>query len=368
MNRLKWYEDLLASGGLTSDIRQQQVAELLDEFAEQLLDTPNKSFFSRQQKKVPKGVYLYGGVGRGKTLLMDGFYQNLTKLKKRRVHFHSFMRDFHRQMQEYKGTVKSSKQDSLQLIANDIANECEVLCFDEFHISDIADAMILYRLLQELLNNGVTFVMTSNYHPQDLYPNGLARHLFVPAIKLIMDSFVVFALNGEKDYRQLSLSDGEVYFHPNDANSQSKMNAIFDGIACGIILDENLTLQRRELRAIRCSSNAVWFDFATLCKGNRSQADYLELTMRFSYLFLSGMPQLDDLNITDAVRRFTWLVDILYDSKLRLVINADVPFTELYGTNGNTKNTTVMRESQRTLSRLVEMQSSAYLNAESTSQ
>ena len=425
-----WYEELISAGKINPDARQKEAVAILHDFANKLSTTSNSTssfrfsparffssaFFSAGKKSSPAtGVYLYGKVGRGKTLLMDGFFLTLPLQKKKRVHFHSFIRHFHDEMQAYSKIVdevdggsahklgkelgnksgdrdtnknshknpsrNSSKKhakatdDALVKVAKDLAAECDVLCFDEFHISDIADAMIMSRLLEQLLALGVSFVMTSNYHPQELYPNGLARHLFVPAINLIMQRFTVFAVDGDDDYRQLSLRDGDVYFYPLDDTTNNKMTELFDRIACGINLTAQVVLQGRQVEAVRRSSDAVWFDFATLCQGDRSQVDYLRLADRFGMVFLSAVPQLNKPQLADAARRFTWLVDILYDRKIGLVISAAVPTQQLYGGGGSGESGGggagsggggefgAGGESGRTLSRLTEMQSSAYLQS-----
>ena len=427
-----WYEELISTGKINPDARQKEAVAILHDFANKLSTTSKSAssfrfsparfsparFFSSAGKKSPPatGVYLYGKVGRGKTLLMDGFFLTLPLQKKKRVHFHSFIRHFHDEMQahskiveevdggsahksgeelgkeagkelgkesgngdtnknSHKNTSRNSSKkhakatdDALVKVAKDLAAECDVLCFDEFHISDIADAMIMSRLLEQLLALGVSFVMTSNYHPQELYPNGLARHLFVPAINLIMQRFTIFAVDGDDDYRQLSLRDGDVYFYPLDDTTNNKMTELFERIACGINLTAQVVLQGRQVEAVRRSSDAVWFDFATLCQGDRSQVDYLRLADRFGMVFLSAVPQLNKPQLADAARRFTWLVDILYDRKIGLVISAAVPTQQLYGgaklgESGESGGGDAGGESGRTLSRLTEMQSSAYLQS-----
>ena len=401
-----WYEELISTGKINPDTRQKEAVAILHDFANKLSTTSKSTssfsfsparflsslfparFLPTAGKKSPPatGVYLYGKVGRGKTLLMDGFFLTLPLQKKKRVHFHSFIRHFHDEMQAHSKIVDEvdggsvhklgkAQDDALVKVAKDLAAECDVLCFDEFHISDIADAMIMSRLLEQLLALGVSFVMTSNYHPQELYPNGLARHLFVPAINLIMQRFTVFAVDGDDDYRQLSLRDGDVYFYPLDDTTNNKMTELFDRIACGINLTAQVVLQGRQVEAVRRSSDAVWFDFVTLCQGDRSQVDYLRLADRFGMVFLSAVPQLNKPQLVDAARRFTWLVDILYDRKIGLVISAAVPTQQLYGGaklgesggggagSGGGGEFGAGGESGRTLSRLTEMQSSAYLQS-----
>ena len=362
-NVLDWHRGLVASGKLDANPRQDELARQLSDLAAEL-EQPQKSgiFKSHKKKFAKQGIYVHGKVGRGKTLLLDGFFLSLTKVKKKRVHFHSFMRHFHEQMQGYtESKDKDMKQDGLEIIAADLAKECRVLCFDEFHISDIADATIMARLLKELMKHGVKFVMTSNYHPQDLYPNGLGRHLFVPAIKLIMDKLLVFALDTEQDYRQLSLGDGESYFHSDEEQDLRKMHSIFDKIACDIELEPQVVLQGRSIKAIRRTSDAIWFSFAELCGGPRSQLDYLRLAERFHTIFLSGLPQLTRREQSEAARRFSLLVDVLYDRKIRLLVSGEVPLLEIYGKDrSKPPSYPGMSEHVRTLSRLIEMNSADY--------
>ena len=358
MSVIKWYKDLVEDGSLLEDEEQLQAAKILNDFAAELTKSPRRrSFLGRHNKDTsPKGVYIYGEVGRGKTLLMDGFFLNLEVEKKKRVHFHSYMRHFHEKMREIAQSDK--KEEAIKQIAAEFEKEYRVLCFDEFHISDIADAMIMASMLKEMLKRNVKFVMTSNYHPDSLYPNGLARHLFLPAIKLIMDNFIVLDLDAKQDYRQLSLSDGDLYFYPHNKDIDKRMNKMFDKIACGIVIKPEVTIQGRKVQAIRRTSDAIWFSFVGLCQGARSHLDYLRLAERFSTIFLSDVPQLTTTKLAEASRRFTWLVDILYDRKVVLVMSAAVPLRELYGELGNSA---MHDERHRTISRLKEMQSSAYL-------
>lgn len=363
-----WYNQLVAQNKITEDALQLEAVKILHSFAEQLNYPPQRKrgwLFSRKKENSPQGLYIHGKVGRGKTLLMDGFYLSLPDIPKKRVHFHSFVRHFHRQMNEYKN--KAANNNALSLIADDLAKECRILCFDEFHISDIADAMIMKELLQQLINRGVRFVMTSNYAPTELYPNGLARHLFIPVIKIIENDFTVLMLDGPSDYRQLLLGNSEVYLSPNNDENKDKMLNIFDKIACGIYLDKQVIVQGRNLNAVSRTSDAIWFTFADICQAARSQIDYLRLAERFGTIMISDVPQLSRIELAEASRRFTWLVDVLYDRKIKLVLTAAVPLNELYATNKNkcepNKGKT-MDESGRTLSRLREMQSSSYMKVQ----
>lgn len=355
---IDWYQDLVKSGILQADAQQAAVVEILASFGKSLLkDDPGDDWRGKLQQWLnsdivtaeKRGIYLYGGVGRGKSFLMDGFYLNLPLEKKMRVHFHQFMRHLHADMKE-----NEQRHDPLLHVADNIIARTELICFDEFHVSDITDAMILGRLLQRLLEGGVRFVMTSNYPPAGLYPNGLARDRFLPAIALLEQHLHIVPLDGDKDYRQDVLADQPAYFTPwRDQDCRQAMQALFDELACGIVLQKNIKLSGRQVQAVARTSDCIWFDFDALCRQARSQTDYLQLADRFSTLFVSAVPRLDADDLAEAARRFTWLVDILYDARVRLILGAETPLADLYGDKEG-------GESGRTLSRLLEMQSAGY--------
>ncbi|MGU9951570.1 MAG: cell division protein ZapE [Gammaproteobacteria bacterium WSBS_2016_MAG_OTU1] len=360
---IAWHQELVQDGVLFADTRQTQAVAQLQSFADNVLSAPANAttnggllsrFFARPPDKnnTPRGIYLHGGVGRGKSFLMDGFYLQLQMEKKMRAHFHQFIRRFHEDMKKHKG-----EKESLIAIADNISAQFDIVCFDEFHVSDIADAMILGRILSRLFDNGTNMIMTSNYAPSQLYPNGLARDRFLPAIAMLEQQMEVFALDGEEDYRLRHIADeGKVYFEPHDEVVQKRLQNLFDVLACGISLPPSIKIDGRKILAEARSSDAIWFSFSQLCSGAVGQGDYLNLAGRFATIMLSEVPQLDDPNIAEAVRRFTWLVDILYDQRVTLIISAQTPLNELYGNSGG-------GESGRTLSRLIEMQSAEYWGA-----
>jgi cell division protein ZapE len=271
--------------------------------------------------------------------------------RKTRLHFHEFMREVHRELEELKG-----RADPLDELALRIAKRYRLICFDEFHVSDIADAMILYRLLDKLFENGVQFVMTSNYAPDTLYPDGLHRDRMLPAIELIKEKVDVINVDAGVDYRQRTLAQVEVYHTPLGAAADKALRDAFARLAA--VPDESpiLHIEKRELKALRRADGVVWFDFATLCGGPRSQNDYLELASRFHAVILSGVPQMSARMASEA-RRFTWLIDVFYDHKVKLLMSAAVPAEQLY-VDGPMAN-----EFTRTVSRIVEMQSKEYLDA-----
>ena len=298
---------------------------------------------------VPRGLYLWGGVGRGKSFLMDSFYACVPLKRKTRVHFHAFMRDVHEELKSHKREV-----DPLAAVAAHIARRWRLVCFDEFHVSDIADAMILGRLLTALFAAGVVFVMTSNYPPEGLYPNGLQRQNFVPTIGLLREWLDVVEVDGGVDYRLRALEHVNAYLVPAGPAADAALDDAFDAMRNGPDEPVKLAIEGRTLTARRCAGSAVWFDFAALCDGPRSQRDYLELAQRFAVLFLSDIPVLTAAQ-GDVARRFTWLVDILYDHRVKLVASAAAPAAALYAAGPNAQ------EFPRTVSRLAEMRTHEYM-------
>ncbi|MGB2818713.1 MAG: cell division protein ZapE [Burkholderiaceae bacterium] len=300
---------------------------------------------------VPRGVYLWGGVGRGKSFLMDAFYAAVPVLRKTRLHFHEFMRSVHRELDEVKGTAEP-----LDEVARRIARRHRLICFDEFHVSDIADAMILHRLLVRLFDLNVGLVITSNYAPDDLYPDGLHRDRLLPAIELLKERLDIVHVDGGIDYRQRAMEHIDAYLTPWGADAEAKLVAAFDRIAEVDDEDPLLEIESRRIRARRRAGGVVWFDFVVLCGGPRSHTDYLEIATQFHTVLLSNIPCMSAGQASEA-RRFTWLVDVLYDHRVKLLASAEAPPEQLY-TAGVLSN-----EFARTSSRLVEMQSREYLES-----
>jgi cell division protein ZapE len=298
---------------------------------------------------LPKGVYMWGGVGRGKSFLMDCFFQSVPLTRKTRLHFHEFMREVHRELQELKGTVNP-----LDELGRRIARRYRLICFDEFHVADVTDAMVLQRLLDAMFANRVSIVTTSNFHPDGLYPNGLHRDRILPAIALLKARLEIVNVDAGTDYRQRTLERVDLYHTPLSAAAEAAMAATFDQLAEARDEDPLLHIEHREIRAKRRAGGVVWFDFATLCGGPRSQNDYLELATQFHTLMLSGVPLMPPRMASEA-RRFTWLVDVLYDRRVKLVMSAAAEPEQLY-TEGP-----LAHEFPRTASRLREMQSSGFL-------
>lgn len=348
------YEAVLRLRGFASDPAQQKAAERLQALYYDLLSfkVGRKKALRRifAPPKLPRGVYFWGGVGRGKSFLMDCFYDTVPYVRKRRVHFHAFMQEVHAQLKALKGET-----DPLIKVAEQIATSYRLICFDEFHVSDIADAMILRRLLEALFAHGVVFVMTSNYPPEKLYPGGLQRENFLPAIALIQSNIDVLQVDAGVDYRLRTLDQLDIYHHPIDAATRQRMTDYFTSIegSEGVANDEVEILGRR-IPSLRRGRGVIWFDFKSLCGGPRSQNDYLELARAYHTLLLSDVPYMSPAMSSEA-RRFTWLIDILYDHKVKLIITADCEPAALY-TEG-----TQSGEFFRTVSRLTEMRSRDYL-------
>jgi cell division protein ZapE len=347
------YRQSLARRGFVSDPAQWRAVERLQRLYEEwtAYKARRNTAWKRMLVKppLPKGVYLWGGVGRGKSFLMDAFYLCVPLVRKRRVHFHHFIREVHRELDELKGA-----EDPIAALAERTARRWRLICFDEFHVSDIADAMILGRFLERVMDRGVEFVMTSNYHPDRLYPNGLQRERFLPAIELIKNRLDVLEVDNGTDYRRLKMERVKVYHSPLGAASEREMARIFAELADVEDEHQPLDVEGRRIVYRRRAGGLVWFDFAALCGGPRSYADYVDLASRFHTVLLSGVPRMSPKN-ADAARRFTWLVDVFYDARVKLVVSAEAPPHELYVDGVNSA------EFARTESRLIEMQSKDYL-------
>ena len=298
---------------------------------------------------IPRGVYMYGGVGRGKSFLMDCFFQSVPLTRKTRLHFHEFMREVHRELQDLKGTVNP-----LEELGRRVARRFRLICFDEFHVADVTDAMILHRLLESLFAHRVSIVTTSNFHPDGLYPNGLHRDRILPAIELLKSRLELINVDAGTDYRQLTLQGIAMWHSPLGDAAEAALERAFEQLAEARDEEPVMQIEHRALRAVRRAGGVVWFDFRTLCGGPRSQNDYLELASRFHTVLLSNVPQMSPRMASEA-RRFTWLVDVLYDRRVKLLVSAQVPPEALY-TEGP-----LVHEFPRTVSRLREMQSAEFL-------
>jgi cell division protein ZapE len=350
---LEYYQEALARRGFVADEAQYAAVQRLQRTYEQWVEYKARRSTALRRMVIrpplPRGAYLWGPVGRGKSFLMDSFYLTVPLVRKRRVHFHHFMRDIHREMELLKG-----REDSLDAVAWRVAKRYRLICFDEFHVADIADAMILGRLLQRTMDRGVVYCMTSNYSPDDLYPNGLQRERFLPTIALIKDRLDVVPLAGPVDYRRRALEQVKVYHTPLGSEAERALEETFAQIADVAEEFHELDVEGRVIAYRRRAGGVVWFDFDVLCGGPRSQLDYLDLAKRFHTIIVSGVPRMSARQANEA-RRFTLLVDVLYDARVKLIVSAAAPPEALY-TEGVLAN-----EFQRTASRLAEMQTRAYL-------
>lgn len=361
------YKRDLAGPGFQRDVAQEQAVQRLDTLYTDLLQKEKRNaqlsqgVFGRiwqnlvaSSKPVPpvKGVYLWGGVGRGKTYLMDAFFETLPLKKKMRTHFHRFMRRVHQEMAALK-----NEKNPLDHVAEKLSSEADVICFDEFFVSDITDAMILANLLQGLFDRGVCLVATSNIVPDGLYRDGLQRQRFLPAIALLNAHLDILNVDGGVDYRLRALKQAALYYAPLASESEVALQACFERLVIDsslIVRDKAIEVEGRSIGAVVEAEDVVWFDFEALCDGPRSQNDYIVLAKEYHAVIVSGVPCFDGQN-DDQARRFIYMVDEFYDRQVKLVLSAAAPIDGLYlaGKLGF--------EFERTMSRLLEMQSEEYL-------
>lgn len=355
MSPKAWYQAAREKPGFIHDAAQETAIDVLDALWHQLVDFKAKRnhFLGRSllSPEVPKGLYFWGGVGRGKSFLMDVFYDCVPYRRKRRIHFHNFMAEVHHEMK-----LLAGEKDPLLALADNIAKSTRLLCFDEFYVTDIADAMILQRLLEAMFERGVVLMTTSNYPPDGLYPNGLQRQKFLPTIELLKRELRVLHVDGGNDYRLREMTRESLFMVPADAASDARMGVMFERLSPVAQLDaRQIEIMGRMIPVKKLSHGVVWFEFADICGGPRAQTDYLEIAHQFHTVFVSHIP---GMTVEDAaaVQRFIWLVDVFYDNRVKLVISAAVLPHEIYGDAGQDG------EFARTVSRLIEMQSKDYLS------
>jgi cell division protein ZapE len=364
---LEWYWHFSQRGDFATDSEQLRVLERLQRLFEELEEYRQY----RQGKlnrlvtnlgagrKPPRGIYIWGGVGRGKSLMMDAFFKVSRHRRKRRVHFHEFMREIHGRMRALSG-----QEDPLDVISTEIAKELRLLAFDEFHVGDIADAMILGRLLELLIEKGVVLVMTSNYKPDDLYPNGLQRSRFLPAIEVLKNELDVVQLGGKVDHRRRLLDALGVYYTPIDEQADQQLARFFEAMTKATYAEQGtIEVGGRSIAFRRRAKGVIWFDFAELFEKPRSQVDFLEIASAYHTVLISGVKRMLPSQ-TDVVRRFTWLVDVFYDQRVKLVLSAEAQPEDLVVPSENAPGPERMvhREFARTASRLREMQSKDYFS------
>jgi len=349
------YNQCQTQHGHDEDPAQESIVARFDELQQSLVaaQLPRRGLrrlFSADQTQTVRGIYLWGGVGRGKTFLMDLFFETLNIEAKKRIHFHRMMHEVHARLKAL-GAIENP----LDQVAADIANETRVLCFDEFFVSDIGDAMILGTFLDGLFRHGVTLVTTSNSQPDELYKDGLQRQRFLPAIELLNKNTQVVHMDGNTDYRLRLLRQAGTYLTPDDATAHQKLQHYFDETASSkIAKGGTLEINGREISTYLNAKGIAWFDFAELCDGPRSQNDYIEVARWYPSVILSGVPRLDE-TLENQARRFIALVDEFYDRRVKLIVSAEENIDSLY------RGTLLNFEFDRTMSRLIEMQSTDYL-------
>ncbi|GLQ21227.1 cell division protein ZapE [Algimonas porphyrae] len=363
-----WLATKVEAGDLTPDPVQERAAATLDTMLHRLRDyDPGSGFlglFGRDD--IPKGLYLWGGVGRGKSMLMDVFFRLAPVRSKQRVHFHAFMIDVHARIHAWRQLDRSGRRasphhkrgdgdDPIPPVARSIAAEAQLLCFDEFHVTDITDAMILARLFEALWEEGVIVVATSNRAPEDLYRNGLNRALFEPFIAMMPDHLEIFDFDGEMDHRLRQLTAAPVYYAPLGPDTDLAMNAAWSRITGGAKMRATtLMISGRELTLEQTGSGAVRADFDRLCNRALGAADYLAIAATFHTLMLDNVPQMER-DMRNQAKRFVALIDALYETRTKLVMSAEAEPAALYPDGDGAF------EFERTVSRLMEMRSETYL-------
>ncbi|MEO0576726.1 MAG: cell division protein ZapE [Pseudomonadota bacterium] len=347
------YADYLDARDWQSDAAQSKAIDALEAVRSKLLAQERRGLLQRWFAKTPepvRGLYLWGGVGRGKTFMMDLFASSLIDVAHIRSHFHRFMFDVHEALSVL------SEEDPLISVADDIAARARVLCFDEFYVSDIGDAMILGRLVTLLIERGVTLVATSNIPPDELYYDGLQRARFLPAIDVLNAHCDVLHVDSPNDYRMRVLSDAAMYFWPCDEQTEQRLAKLFENLSQGQHLaDDDVLVNGRSIPVLGKAAGVTWFSFEAICGGPRSQNDYIALARRVHTVLISGLPQLSDAD-NNATRRFIALVDEFYDRNVNLVLSADTALTDIY------TGRKLAFAFERTTSRLTQMQTKEYLS------
>ncbi len=362
MTPMESYLAELERGELLPDPAQRRAVEYTQRLYEKLVQSPERGggligrvrdLFGRAEAAPARGLYLWGGVGRGKTHIVNSLHGSLPFPDKMRVHFHGFMQTVHRKLRDL-----GERRDPLDAVAEDLAARTRIICFDEFHVSDITDAMLLGRLLDALFSRGVTLVATSNISPDDLYRDGLQREQFLPAIDLIKSHTDVVELDGGVDYRLRVLERSEIYYSPLGAGAEEALLRCFESLAPDDVrMGAPLGVAGRDIETRAIADGVVWFEFAAICETPRSAGDYIEIARRFHTVLLSNVPAMDDEQ-RDRVVRFIHLVDELYERNVNLIVSASALPEDLYA------GTRLLVRFDRARSRLAEMQSHDYLAAE----
>ncbi|MCO4786451.1 cell division protein ZapE [Marinomonas atlantica] len=366
MTPLSKYQEDLERPDFNYDPAQEEAVQALQDLYERIVANgssvvkPQKSLFGFFKKKQPEikveqGLYFWGGVGRGKTYLMDTFYECLPIERKMRLHFHRFMQMVHQELRKLNDT-----KNPLEIVGKQISEKAQVLCFDEFFVTDITDAMILAGLLEQLFINGTVLIATSNIEPDGLYKNGLQRARFLPAIDLVNKHTKVMNVDGGVDYRLRTLKQAKLYHFPLSEESQGALSERF----LSLVVNRNnvdegggVEIEGRTIPLLRSYDDVAWFDIKALCDGPRSQVDYIEIAKLYSTIIISDLPQFDSSR-DDMARRFINLIDEFYDRHVKVIISSEVGIADIY------TGTRLAFEYDRTVSRLLEMQSEEYLSLE----
>ena len=350
------YAREIAKRGFTADAAQLAAVQKLERLRAELAEAAAAPLGKRLLRGLtsnggaPKGVYLWGGVGRGKTWLMDLFYASLASPAKRRTHFYRFMQEVHADLKRLKGM-----QSPLEGVADKIAKKARVICFDELFVSDIADAMILAGLFGALLKRNVALVFTSNVKPKDLYKGGLQRDRFVPTIALLEKHCEVIAVDGGTDYRLRQLTAAPIYLTAGAPDTLKKLEELFDDLSDeDVESGHDITVHHRKIKVVRESENVIWFEFAALCEGPRSPADYVAIASEYQSVIIANVPVFG-VDADNTARRFISVIDEFYDRGVNVILSAAAAPAELY------RGEKLKFEFQRTSSRLIEMQSKEYL-------
>ncbi|MBT6086134.1 MAG: cell division protein ZapE [Rhodospirillaceae bacterium] len=364
------YRNLISTGAINPDPIQEQAMQslqalndILPSYGEQMGKTGWRARLSLAGRRMspPQGLYFYGGVGRGKTMLMDLFYDNcaVSDRTKQHVHFHAFMQEVHRRLHAFREAQKAGKvdksSDGVAALAKVIAERAWLLCFDEFHVTDIADAMILGRLFKALFQHGIVVVTTSNRHPKDLYKDGLQRELFLPFIGMLEEKLQVFELDNGTDYRLERLRALDIFITPSGPEADGKLDKAFQELSIGAeAKPRTFTVNGRDVEMPKTAEGVAFATFTELCEKPLGPGDYLAFAETFHTVVLKDVPRMSPANRNEA-KRFVTLIDALYEAKVKLICSAAAEATELY-TEGDGAF-----EFERTVSRLIEMQSPDYM-------
>ncbi len=353
------YNEAVKSGAIISDPVQLHVIHYLDRLYHDILklnqDKPSilemiRIWLGGNHAEANKGIYLWGTVGSGKTYLVDTFFESLPVKSKLRIHFHRFMQRIHNELK-----YLNNLEDPLQKVADNFAARYQVICFDEFHVSDITDAMLLGRLFEAFIDRNIIFITTSNSHPDDLYKNGLQRSRFLPAIALLKKHMEVIELSSEVDYRLRYLGNAELYHFPLDDAATQMLLKNFQNIAPNTgRSNSTIEIENRKIQTVRCADGVVWFDFSIICNSPRGPADYIEIARQFQTVLIQNVPCMSD-DMNDQAKRFITLIDEFYDRNVKLVITAEMAILELY------QGKRLAKDFERTQSRLMEMRNIDYL-------